>query len=511
MSESVEQITEYAFDPEQALEYAKVDMDFFGALICPDDLTLDFPPFYTWLWSVLIEKLDLERDFSKFALGLPRGHGKTMVVKLLIAYAILYSSRKYILVIGATKSRAEAIISDVCDMLDSYNVQQVFGNWRVELEKDTQELKKFSFNGRPVILEAAGWGTAIRGSQQKNARPDLMVFDDAQTKECAESLSEANTFKNWFLGTALKAKSPTGCTYIYIGNMYKDIELVQGSGQYACMLRNLQRSSTWTSFIVGAILQDGTALWEELQPYEQLMAEFQQDLDMGSPEIFYAEVLNDPKTSISFFIDPTKIKRKQIGLHEIPQGSYIVIDPATSKLTPDQFAVGYFEIYDQVPVCVEIHTGKWSGPESVHFVLELAMEKQTTLICVEDVAYQYTLCEWFEFIIEQLGLSGINVATVSGKGNSKNSRILRNFKSLMNGEMMLTEETYSTVVAQAIPFDPTKNNNVDDILDMLSLAESPPLEYSHLMAIAGDLSHFEQQELIDPGSTTVSQLPATLF
>src|SRR5690606_41701347 len=115
------------YNTEQVKEVAKVDMDFFGGLVLPEVLTLEFPNFYVWLWGVLTDTLHKTRDFSKFALGLPRGHAKTMVVKLLIVYAILFTKKRYILVIGANVAKAQAIIADIADMLDSPNVQSVLG------------------------------------------------------------------------------------------------------------------------------------------------------------------------------------------------------------------------------------------------------------------------------------------------------------------------------------------------------------------------------------------------
>ena len=154
--------TEVAFDSTEARDLAKVDMDFFGMLAMPDDVIYSFPEFYKQVWSILIGCLHKSRDFSKYAIGLPRGHGKTFVVKLLILYTILFTDRKFILVVSAIKDNAASIIADVADMLDSPNIRAVFGNWRVSIEVDRQDKKKFYFNGRPVILKAAGAGTAIR-------------------------------------------------------------------------------------------------------------------------------------------------------------------------------------------------------------------------------------------------------------------------------------------------------------------------------------------------------------
>lgn len=477
------------FASDNIKAFAQSDLNMFSAVAMPEVATLEFPDFYVWLWQTLTKVvLCDERNFDKYAIGLPRGHGKTMVVKLLILFAILYSTRRYVLIVGANTAKAEAIIADICDMLDSGNVQEIFGNWRYNLEVDRQNLKKFTFNGRPVILEAAGYGTAIRGSNQKNERPDLILFDDAQTKECAGSIQEAKQFQQWFLGTAMKAKSPKRCLFIYIGNMYKDIQFVQGQEVYTCMLRNLQISSQWTSFIVGAILADGTALWPELHSKEMLLEELELDMSMGQAEIFFAEVLNDPKTTTSFYIDISKIQKREPLAGETHEGSFIVIDPATSKLTPDQVVINYFEIYDTVPVCIECIAEKLTGPQIVQRSFELALRRGCAVIFVESNAYQYSLCEWFQYFIGQMNLSGLHIQDIYAGGKTKNSRILDLFKSLVQGDIKTSNITHMQLVGQAALFDPTKTNNLDDILDSYQMALQCVLKHRNLIPIPGDLS-----------------------
>ena len=41
-------------------------------------------------------------------------------------------------------------------MLDEPNIVNVFGNWRLAIETDIQELKKFGFRSRNIILMGAG-------------------------------------------------------------------------------------------------------------------------------------------------------------------------------------------------------------------------------------------------------------------------------------------------------------------------------------------------------------------
>lgn len=188
-----------AAQTEEVRAAMRNDMDTFGMLAMPEDITLEFPPIFKELWSMLTAVMHKARDFSKYAVGLPRGHGKTLVLKLLVLYAICFTQKRFILVICATEPMAKNILADIADLLDSPNIQAIFGNWRMRIEVDRQELKKFYFNGRPVILAAAGVGTSIRGMQLKNARPDLMIFDDAQTRECAKSVAESKAFQTWLL------------------------------------------------------------------------------------------------------------------------------------------------------------------------------------------------------------------------------------------------------------------------------------------------------------------------
>lgn len=471
------------FEVAQVQQAASQDLDFFGALCLPDDCTLTFPNFYKYMWGMLGDVFKEARDFSKFAIGFPRGHAKTLWIKLLIVYSIIFTKKQFILIVGASAARAQNILADVQDILDSHNIQETFGNWRVGLETDRQDLKKFYFNGRAVIIASAGSGTSIRGMNLKNKRPDLIICDDAQTKECAGSEQESKNFLQWFFGTLLKAKAPTGCTYIYVGNMYKDIEIKGKKGQFTCLLRNLQKSKFWKSFIVGAVLADGTALWEELQPLAQLIAEFEQDVEMGQAEIFAAEVLNDPTAIPNHLLNFENIQRKSKMPGELHQGNYIIIDPAGKKAGADDTAIGYFELYDEKPAFMDLKYGVMDPMQTIHAALEMAIKHQCPLVICEDVAYQETLLYWFEFVCGQMGLEGIQFVPINPGGYSKNSRILEYFKSLNAGNALLGENVYAEVVTQAVKFNPQISTNDDNILDIGAYADKARIMYGNLMMV----------------------------
>lgn len=472
------------FDADQLKGLMKQSIDIFGSVVAPEYVVYLFPLFYTYLWSHITSAFHKTRDFSRFAIGLPRGHAKTFVVKLLILYAIMFTDKRYILVAGANQSKAEDIISDVYKMLQHPNIIRLFGDFTRTVDKDTQDLKKFSFNGRKITLEAVGQGTAVRGSSKNNDRPDLIICDDSQTRKGAESVVESQEYHKWFTGDLMKAKSPFGCTFIYIGNMYKDLKIdPEKPNVYCCMLRNLQQDPNWLSMIVGAILVDGTALWEELQPLQQLLIEYESDLRLGQGEVFCAEVLNDPSGIQANRFDANKLVVFERTPDLIHQGNFIVIDPSTSKQTPDQCVLEYYEIFDNHPVCIEREIGKFTGPEQAHKAIDMALRNQCSLICPESVAYQHTLGEWIQYTAEQRGIYGIVVEPVPHRKGNKNSDILRFFESCTKGEYWVTAATKSALVAQAILFDPKRTDNVDDIVDCGAMAMKVALTMRHLMHI----------------------------
>jgi hypothetical protein len=453
---------EATFKTSEVQENAKHSLDFLASLALPTVFKYLFPPVFQAIWFWLLSYVHKVRDFSQLAIGLPRGFGKTMLIKIFVLYCILFTRKQFILIICGTQTKANNIITDIIGMLNEPNIKRVFGDWKVGVETDRQDLKRFGFRGRNVILMGAGANSDIRGITLENARPDVMIFDDIQTREDADSDVVSANIETWMVGTAMKAKSPEGCLFVFIANMYPTKH---------SLLRKLKHNPTWTKFIAGGILADGTSLWEDLQPIAQLVKEFENDLSMGRPEIFYAEVLNDENASVNNFIDISKIpENPYTSSDSLHQGNFIIIDPSNDKANSDAVSLGYFELYDGKPVAKEIVEGRLSPGASIEEALKLAFKYNCRLIAVEANAYQYSFLYWFNFICNQRGIIGINCVDVYSGQLSKNSRILTMFKSLLKGEIYVDNKCKAQVTSQIVSFNPLKTNNVDGVLDLLTYA-----------------------------------------
>ena len=482
-----EEVSQVGASSEDIQALAKIDLDFLAALIMPLVFKYRFPVVFKSVWNWLLSYVKENRTFPQLALGLPRGFGKSTLMKIFLLYCILFTDRKFILIVAATAKLAENILSDVIDMLEEPNIRAVFGDWKLGVEKDTQSLKKFGFRGRNIILAAAGAETSVRGLNIKNQRPDVILMDDIQSRDCADSETQSASLENWMVGTLMKAKSPTGCMFLFVANMYPTKHSI---------LRKLKHNPTWLKFIAGGILADGSSLWEELQPIKQLTAEFENDLAMGHPEIFYSEVLNDENTSANNLIDLSKLPPIPCEEGDIPAGNFIIIDPATDKLGSDAVSIGYFEVHDATPVLMQIKEGRLSPGDTVREALQMALTHNCRLIAVEANAYQYSLLYWFNFICDQMGIQGIEVVPIYSGVKSKNSRILIAFKAYAAGELFIHPDARLEVHLQITQFNPLKRDNTDGLLDLLTYAPRVLQEFGEYV-VAGNLIESQEYDGIE--------------
>lgn len=444
---------------EDWIKLLLISLNALAATIMPSVFQYKFPPVLLAAWSLLVQLCNKERDFSQIALGIPRGHGKTTLVKIYVVFCILFTKKKFILIMSSTASLAENVLSDIMDMLSEPNIRILFGDWKSGAEVNRQDLKKFGFRGRNIILAAIGAGGSVRGLNIKNERPDIMIFEDIQTKECSESDIESKKLLNWMVGTAMKAKSPHGCLTIFCGNMYPGPNAI---------LKKLKNNPNWIKFISGAILADYTALWEELRPIDELIKELDNDIAMGTPEIFFSEVMNDVDIGINNTVDLSKLKDWPWGEHEYPQGKFIIIDPATGKVGGDLVALGYFEVYDGTPGLRELIEESLSPGACILKALLWCLKYGVKCIAIESNSYQATLGYWFGRECERLSITGIECVEVYSNMQSKNSRIIMALKAVAANETILHSNVKARVMHQVSNWNPMKRDNVDGILDLLT-------------------------------------------
>jgi hypothetical protein len=271
-------------------------------------------------------------------------------------------------------------------------------------------------------------------------------------------------------GTAMKAKSPKGCVFLFVANMYPTPHSI---------LRKLKNNKKWVKFICGAILADGTALWPEVHPIAALLDEFEHDTEAGKPEIFLSELMNETDIALNSAYDITKFKIFDANpIVDVPQARFIVIDPAKGgNTTGDAVGIGYCELYDGIPVLSAVVTERFTPLQAIYAALTLCFSTGARVLGCESNAYQATFLFWFDFVCKQLSIDGIYFVELYSLHKSKNARVADTIKALEAGEVMLTSETKAPVLKQVVEYNPLKTKNVDEVLDLLSFIRAMVQDY----------------------------------
>lgn len=495
------QVAGVQFDLADIEARCRTSLDTFASVCMPETIEFAFPEYYQIVWAFLVQALytlrypeqpvpdsvkalHIRRVF-RFALGLPRGHAKTTFIKLLVCFGLLYDLIDFVLVVCSTEPRAYDFLSDINDILLSSNIKSIYGSWHESMRKDTLSLKRGKLNGKDKIIAAIGSGTAIRGLNIGNDRPDCILFDDAQTESNAASPQESQRLLQWIVGTAIKTRNMRKCFIGYIGNMYNT----------TCILHRFKDSASWYSLITGGILADGTALWQELIPLETLLDDYQNDASLGLAHVWFAEVQNDPIGARKSLLEdglPPPIEYLDIEV----LGAFLTIDPAGHGRKSDANTITvHLLLTDNRLVIPEILVlqGAEADPEKVILAaIGLAIRYDVSAIFPEGVAYQQTLAFWLEKYLAEHNLAGHLIVEPINPGSvSKSSRILAYIASIRAGSSSIVGTVARNLFAfQAHSYDFSRSDNADDILDgcaMGELVRASKLHLVHLRSVSDNI------------------------
>lgn len=425
---------------------------------------------------MLTKRTDVELNkLLRFALGLPRGHAKTTFIKILICWFIVYDKASFILIVCSNEDLAENILADIHDILCSPNITSIYGNWSESLAIDSADTKKAAFHARAVTIVARGWSSGIRGLNLQNERPDIIFCDDVQTRKNDESPAESAKLLSELTGTIFKAIAPFGNRLIiYVGNMYSEM----------CILNKFKKHPQWISMITGAILADGNPLWPALFSLEELMESYYHDEALGLAHIWFAEVMNDPRSQARSIlpnpIPPSAIEDDVDLLNH--DGAYLTIDPAGYRNESDDNVIVAHVKYDHKAYVVKHIKGIMDPSELIQKAIQLCITWQISVIGVESVAYQQTLKFWLEYWLKQYNLKDVIVVELKPHGRTKETRIRLFVQALYNGSYVIHDaETRRDYTWQASIYKIGKQDNKDDLLDAVAYGEDIRRDHWHAL------------------------------
>jgi len=469
----------YGLSKQEIRERCMYDLNFLSRFLMPDVHIYDYPPLIIAMWKMVVTgMMDLEVFIgqAKYALGIPRGFIKTTVfVKILSIYAQLFTTKNFILIIGNTEPNATNIIKDIMDLMKTEQFKNVFGDIEQTMVTERKELVRFYLNGRSCIFVAKGVLGSSRGLSIGIRRPSLIIPDDMQSEENAASPAESTSTITWWSSTILPSVAPEGSVIVYVGNTF---------AYEGALLNQLIKDKAWVSLTLGAILSDGTSLWEELMPIKMLLESFRSALVIGRDTQWLAQMMNAIDISHNSNFEADKIeqlyndrfRRKYINekgeeiIEEIDYGidhSWVMIDPSSQRPNADEISIIRTK-EDKVGNIITTHSikDKMNPEENVLKAIGLCIETNTPVICVEDIAYQVTLIFWINKYLEKLDIDWISVMGYNPGKQHKNVRITTDFRLLAKGAHFIAPIPWDNhYKPQASLFNKMIKTNKDDVLD----------------------------------------------
>lgn len=497
---------------DEVVNLNATDCNFFAQFMLGSTFKFNFPPALIAVWSVLTQALATLQDYTgeaKLALGIPRGFAKTTLMKLFCAYALIHSRHTFILIIGNVGANAEKSIRDIADLLDQPQVRSLYGDYDKDIDVDRQDEKIFKFADKDCVLKAKGQGSSVRGINIGNRRPDIILMDDAQDEDNARSAVESENLKDWILNTLLPAKSNEGGLDIFVGNTYDHA---------GAILPQLVKDPEWVSLVLGAILEDGTSLWERLHPVRKLLASYRTAVRFGNEGGWLAQYMNIMDVGRNAKFDSRQLQAHwlafeakhhlQHGIDDTDvQGKYMIIDPSSTSATADEHSLMLVYLIDDMPVCRRVIHRQMTPKEAITVSLATMLEENCFVLFVESVAYQDTLRFWFTEHLDNLRLPRdlrnlFKILPAYPERTNKNSRILNAFRQLNVGEVICHPDVHQPIINEGRKFDKLRSNNDDNILDTVHYA--PIIGLKHRDVIL-DLYYqaeyrkkvYEQQQRLD--------------
>ena len=175
---------------------------------------------------------------ARIAIAAPRGHAKSTIVSLVyVLWCVLYQKEKLILIASNTTQQAATLLKDIKDQLK--NNPFIYSDFpeicRGKKPKPWRDNKIQLPNGAMVC--AYGAGQSPRGIRNDKDRPGLIICDDLENEEQAESEEQREKLRSWFSGALLNT-GHSGTNVIVVGTILNHNSLLAN-------LVDPQRSPGW--------------------------------------------------------------------------------------------------------------------------------------------------------------------------------------------------------------------------------------------------------------------------
>lgn len=227
-----------------------------------------------------------------------RGSSKSTRTKLFVAFCIandLDHFRRYYKILSHDQTNCKQFVTDIYNLLIQPQVRQMYPEIFEKTETKREETMQSFTTATGIKVLADTVGSSQRGSIQDENRPDLIIFDDFETRETLRSAIKTKTI--WDNMQEAKDGLSTNGVCIYLGNYISELGNVH---------RLYEKKDERNIVLITPIVDNGGITWVEaftLQDIEYLRK---------SADDFEGEYLCKPNASKDIYFDREILDKMEI-------------------------------------------------------------------------------------------------------------------------------------------------------------------------------------------------------
>ncbi len=234
------------------IERARHDFEFFCKYYLADYFSAESADFHR-------ELVEMVTVHDRGVAAAPREHAKSTHVSFAFPlHQILFGLRHFLIIIRESDQVASANVDDIRRELESNErIREDFGD--VCGARKWAESEFITSTGVKVV--GRGRGQSMRGMRYKQFRPDLVIADDIEDDEQAESRDRRDKLERWLKRVVLNLIGPDGKFFMIGTILHHDSVLVRLLAQTDVFFTRIWRAET-----------DGKPLWPARWPISRLEA-----------------------------------------------------------------------------------------------------------------------------------------------------------------------------------------------------------------------------------------------
>jgi predicted phage terminase large subunit-like protein len=402
-----------------------------------------------------------------------RESGKSqIVIRGHTLYRLVFPSEdyNYIVLILANQRTASKKLKEIADeYLSDPSLSANLIKVREQSEKalDVEVMDIFGKHHQ-VRIEAYGKGASIRGLSYKDRRPKLIVMDDCQDTESAQSETVCEKDYEWFLSDVK-----------FLGQDCRIFMIANNLGE-RCLIEQVISNAEhlgFEYFRIPILDDNGQSSWADKYSVEFIEKEREGYSQMGTIDVWYRErmcVAISPDSQkfkpemLNKRFNPKSIKRKDLSI-------YITVDLAVSqRLTADYTAIVVVGVDSENNWFVlDIIYGRFDPSQTMDEIFKAVSKYKPIKVGIEQVAFQKAI---EHFLVKEMPKRNIFFSITPLKAQkNKELRIETLQPRFTAGTIWLPEQNEEERVPWLIELESEllsfPNGKHDDLIDSLAYVE----------------------------------------